>query len=437
MARPIPRSAPAAASKKSGPSGSLIFVTVVLMLLAFGCGYGALTVQADLTQPVAQPGAPAQPFVVQQGDTTNTIATNLENQHLIRNALMFRLYLKIKGLSPTIEPGTYQISPSMKISQILAVFAAGPPQVHVTITIPEGLRVSQYPAAIMDSAVDEHGNHTTLPNFSATDFDNIAVAGQPFDGGAQYWYVTPWKSPAKAALEGYLFPSTYYVDPGATALDIIKEMLDTFGEQLCPGPSTAQKEWIYSETDCKAHQATIVMPTLPSGVSGSGQEMGVFDALHKYYKDSLPNALIVASIAQREARTPPNFALVSSVYYNRWQQPNNGQTNGLLQADPTSQYDLGTTAKAGADPWAPLATPPANLPTDPYNTYKTPGLPPSAISNPGQAALYGAIFVPTTNYLYFIFGCDNNNHYETTAAQQQADQAKYGDNQSNGSCPSH
>ncbi len=421
MARQISTST----TPQKGANPAVIVVTLILMALAFSCGFGALTVQADLTQPVAAAGAPAQDFVVHGGDTINVIGTNLENQRLIRSALFFKLYLKIKGLTPNVEPGTYQISPSYSISRILQVFAAGAPQPFVRIQIQEGLRASQYADAIIASATDEKGNHTTLPNFSAADFNSYAIQGKGFVGGAAYWFVSPWKMPpAKAALEGYLAPNTYYVDPGSDALTIIKTLLNTFGEQLCPGTASDPTAYIFDQTACKAHQATI---TLPTGVPGAGTTMGVFDALAKYYKGNLQNALIIASIAQREARTTKNFYLVASTYYNRWSQVNNPYTVGDLGADPTSQYSIGTNVKAGANPWAPLPASPSSMPaSDPYNTYLNKGLPPSAISGPGQDALYGAIFPPTTSYVYFFYACNGNNYYESNPTDFQNDENKYG-----------
>ena len=407
----------------------VIVLTVILVLVAFACGFGALTIQANIAQPLASQGAPVRPFVVNSGDTINTIADNLQQQKFIRNALFMKLYLKVKGKSPTVDPGTYQLSASMTLDQIIAALQKAPAVLQYQFTVPEGERLTQYPDAIVGSLklAGGSGNATlTLPNFSKDDFLKAAVQGQSIQDLdlTKYWFVKAWKvPPAYAALEGFLTPSTYDILPTATTGQVITTMLNYTVSLLCPGPTSNPIQYADSQQDCQSHQATITPAAAPAGVQMTvGPAIGTMDALTKYYKGNFQEALILASLAQREARSPGHFEAVASVYYNRWQETS-ADTVGFLGADPAEQYYL--DSKSGTNkPWEPLPDAPSNLPNNPYNLYLTKGLPPSAIAGAGKSALYAALDPPKSNYLYFLFEKDCQNHYFTNGAAEQADLGK-------------
>lgn len=451
--RPRPQAAPPPPPKGKLTPG-VVILTIILMLAAFSCGFGALTVQADFSRPVAAGNAPTQAFVVHSGDSATTITTNLEQQHLIRSAYFFKIFLKVKGLVFAPDPGTYQVSPSMSPTQIVTVLSVKQADKTVKIRVIEGSRLSEFPAQIVSSlAAPDLKNppNSALPNFSVDDFTNLTIKGQGLDAiTKQYWYVKPWKTPpAFAALEGYLMADTYIVSPNATAMDIITQMLNELGEQLCPGTNTPT-DYIFDMVQCKKHQAQIARPPNGHGVifPDPGSTIGAFDALDKYYgangtdyAGALQKVLILASLAQREARSAPNFAMVASTYYNRWKDTG-ADPFGYLGADPAEQYQIASQPGYKSDPWAGLTNAVNNLPNGPYNLYiSTPtaqhvkGLPPSAISNPGPIALAAALYPPKTNYHFFFFGCDGFNHYAPDDLHFEADKGKYKVDQGNGSCP--
>lgn len=413
-------------------SGGLI-VALIAILLLVGCGIGGAVVLTDLNQPVADGNVACKNFTVNPGDSASTIIDHLEQAGLIRSALIFKLYLKLNGKNIMAEPGTYCLSPSMHLGDFVTALNTPPNTAFVKFTVQEGDRVSQYPAEILATAVlhdpgkadDGATGAKALPNFKAADFLHIAITTGTFPGSNQYWYVQPWTTGsghALAKLEGYLAPNTYYVDPSSDAVAIIKTMLNGLGEALCPGPSGALDQYILNQAQCEAHQAIITPPTIPAPYTANvGKPIGVFDAL-RAKKLSLAQALTLASLAQREARTPPNFFLVDSTYYNRWQDTG-VDPFGYLGADPAEQYWLGAT---GSNPWPNLPDSPRNLPNNPYNLYQTMGLPPSAISGPGLNALYGAIDIVGTNYRFFFYGCDQKNHYYSDPVAFENDQQTIG-----------
>lgn len=123
--------------------------------------------------------------------------------------------------------------------------------------------------------------------------------------------------------------------------------------------------------------------------------------------------LIVASIVEKESRSAENAALVASVIYNRL---NAGMK---LEMDPTRDYINNYVTNS---PYLSSTGKYAAL----YNTYKCSGLPAGPICNPGSRAIQAAINPADSDYLYFFFGNDNQNHYSKTYEEHQAAMEKYG-----------
>lgn len=123
--------------------------------------------------------------------------------------------------------------------------------------------------------------------------------------------------------------------------------------------------------------------------------------------------LIVASIVEKESRSAENAALVASVIYNRL---NAGMK---LEMDPTREY---INQYVTASPYLSNTGKYAAL----YNTYKCQGLPAGPICNPGSRAIEAALHPASSEYLFFFFGNDNQNHYSKTFEEHQAAMEKYG-----------
>lgn len=123
--------------------------------------------------------------------------------------------------------------------------------------------------------------------------------------------------------------------------------------------------------------------------------------------------LIIASIIEKEARSDSHMKMVSSVFYNRLD-------NGMkLESDPTREYvnDFITgnpLLGSNTSKYAAL-----------YNTYKC-QLPAGPICNPGKKAIEAAQNPANSEYLYFFFGNDNDNHYSKTLEEHEAQMEKYG-----------
>jgi len=125
---------------------------------------------------------------------------------------------------------------------------------------------------------------------------------------------------------------------------------------------------------------------------------------------NLHDTVILASLIETEAAQPDERSIVASVYLNRLKR------HVLLQCDPTVIYAL-----AEADQYTGKLTFADLKFKSPYNTYVNPGLPPSAIANPGYPSLLAAIQPADTNYLYFVRTIEARHTFsETLAAHNRA-----------------
>lgn len=180
-----------------------------------------------------------------------------------------------------------------------------------------------------------------------------------------------------AANEGYLFPDTYQFRKDATIDTILATMKDNF---------TAK----YKEA-----------------------EQGATTHL------SEGDAVVLASILQREGRSLTDMELIASVLENRL------AIGMALQTDATIQYALGYQPLQHSW-WKKDLTQHDLQITSSYNTYTNPGLPPSPISNPGLDALTAVLHPANTDYLYYISDSKGDLHFAKTLDEQNANIRKYG-----------
>ena len=173
-------------------------------------------------------------------------------------------------------------------------------------------------------------------------------------------------------LEGFLFPATYELDPQAHPISILQTMVARF---------TAMA----TSVDLEARAAAI--------------------------GKSPYDVLTVASMIQSESRVDGERAMIARVIYNRLSQ-------GIpLGIDATTAYDLG---KPGTE----LTT--ADFRIDsPYNTRLNKGLPPTPISNPGEASVEAALAPATGPWTYYVLEDSAGHHFFTdSAAEFQAAKAR-------------
>ncbi len=181
--------------------------------------------------------------------------------------------------------------------------------------------------------------------------------------------------------EGYLFPETYLVQNDLSGAKAYQIMRATFDKQV----DSQLKE----------------------------------DAAKTNY--TLHELITLASIIERETKSPEERPIVAGIYFNRL------QIGMALQADATVQYAIGNICyetNSSCNWWKTPTGPDLDI-NSAYNTYKNAGLPPFPISNPGLTSIKGVIYPNDNNYLYYIHDAKGNIHYAETLEQHNANVVKY------------
>lgn len=302
------------------------------------------------------------PFHVDQGETPAQIGTDLYDVHLIRSTIAFDLYTRLTDAGPKFQYGSFVLNTNMTLTQIVQALQHGRPDQKV-ITFREGFPLREQAKTVQDSQI-----------FSGADY--LQAAKDP-SWAAQYSFLPQQPVSPDYPYEGYLFPDTYQVDPAAGPRGLIKEQLDEFG--------------VVFSADVRAQiaKSTAARPA-----------------------ESINSIVILASMVDREANNQSDRGNVCSVYYNRL------AINMPLGVDATLLYALGRLSPEPSGTDLQINTP--------YNTRMHGGLPPTPISNPGQAALMACINPPKTNLLYYFTDRQGTTHFETNAQDFENDKAKYG-----------
>lgn len=309
--------------------------------LDWGLGLYLLLRQGDLQQPAGTDPSPVT-FTIHPGQSVMEVAQALEEAGLIRDAFLFRAYVRYHGLDREIEAGEYTLRKMMTIPQIAEALRSGR-RAEWTVRIREGLRLEEVAEVI---AAQTHLSASAI----------LAAARDGARWRAEFPFLVDL--PPGATLEGYLFPDTYRLARDATAEDMIRRMLENFGRKVTPERIAA----------ARARGLT----------------------LHQ--------VVTLASIVEREAVLPEERPLIASVFLNRL------ALGMKLDADPTVQYALGYQPDQRTWWKSPLTL--DDLQVDsPYNTYRYPGLPPGPIANPGLASIEAVLNPAETDYLYFMADC--------------------------------
>jgi UPF0755 protein len=297
--------------------------------------------EKNLVEPVDSAGQ-AQPFTVEMGEPVNSIAFRLQDLGIIRNADAFRLFLIYAGLDKGIQAGEYQLSAADNAVQIARMMQDATPS-EVTFTILPGWRLDEIAAALPTSGLQ----------FSP---DNFLKAARHPDAS-----VLPSGFPKLKSLEGFMFPGEYHLKRDIPLEAFLVTVLQQFDEQV------------------------------PQELRDAYKQRGL----------KLTEAVVLASMVQREAMVEEEQPIIASVFYNRL-------AGGMkLESDPTVQFALGYNKQHSTWWTNPLSSDDLQI-DSPYNTYLHAGLPPGPISNPGISALRAVAYPAETPYYYFRARCDSS-----------------------------
>ncbi len=260
-------------------------------------------------------------ITIVDGDTGASISTTLFEAGVTKTSGAFYDYLIAEAPNATFHPGAYQLQLQMTSEAALAAIDDPASKLENTAQLREGLTVAQTLPRLADA--------TGIP---AEEFE--AATADPSVYGVE-----------ADTLEGWLFPATYTFDPGVTAEDVIRRLVN--------------------RTVTSLDKAGVPV-------------------------DRRQEILTIAAIIEREGRTD-DFAKVSRVIQNRLDE------GMLLQMDSTAQYGFGQLEDGSVS-----TSDEAQYDDNPWNTYVHPGLPVGPIANPGDAAIDAAMHPVDGTWLYFV-----------------------------------
>lgn len=351
--------------KKKSHAGKVILI-ILLVLVLGGGGLGAWGYSHVYKTAYETPMDPSNEdnvlVTVSDGSTTDAIADTLEESDLIRDTYSFKIMSRLKEYDGKYQAGTYLFTRAMPMKEIMGKIVDGDIATNV-VTVIEGQGVEQIGSNLEASELADYDKF--IKQIQKGDFD--------------YPFIEKHKK-ALYRLEGYLYPETYFITPGADEHEIIDTMLYYFDAN------------IYSE-----YQAAVA----------SGNK------LTKKY--SLHELLTIASIIEKEAGIEEDRAKVASVIYNRLDE-------GMrLQMDSIVTYALSEEDKKVNLTYDDISIDSA------YNMYDHDGLPPGPICSPSRSSFMAALEPADTDYLYFVLSkeLDGSAAFSEDYKQFEKDKADY------------
>ena len=283
---------------------------------------------------------------IPEGATASDVADLLTKNDVVSNGTLFQWRLKLAGESDKILPGRYVLAHNMSYGTAIDRLTSTGGQ--VTVTIPEGEDRTQIAATVKDLGLS----------------GDYLAASKSFKG------FDPNKYGAKnpKSLEGFLFPATYELDPGASVDQLVSEQLQAFRQNI------AGVDMSYAKS----------------------KNLTIYDVL------------TIASMIDKEVQVASERPLVAAVIYNRLHR---GMPLGI---DATTRFEFHNYT--GDITESQLKSP------SPYNTRLNAGLTPTPIGNPGLDAIKAAARPAKVNYVYYVLKANGNGQHCFTASGAEFNQ---------------
>lgn len=285
-------------------------------------------------------------FTVENGENLKSVSSRLGKNGFIRNEKLFYLCVRLPharkfflGINEKclLKSGTYKLKTSMNAAEILKILTSGKGEM-TEISIPEGFTIRKISRLLTEKGVCR-----------AEDFDE-AVRDKELLSELNFKNVE--------SFEGYLFPDTYFFAKSTDAKKVVMTMVENF-------------------------------------VNRTKNIKGFASLSEKEKRD----AVILASVVEREYLAKEEAPLIASVFLNRIRAK-----DGLYSC-ATIEYII--TEIEGKEHPSVITYKDLEVKSD-YNTYKNKGLPPSPICNPGMISLDAVVNAPETDYYYFRLSDEEN-----------------------------
>jgi len=286
---------------------------------------------------------------ISSGSTPRMVANQINESGIDASPTLLYYLFRFSGQSRLIRAGSYEIANTTNAWDLLQKLVRGEENLKA-ITLVEGWNLRQWRQALAKADFLKHDTQ------SDTDEELMRRLGRP-----------------DLPAEGRFFPDTYMYGKGSSDVAVLRRAMNAMDSQL-------SKAW-------------------------AQRDMGL-------PLQNPQEALVLASIVEKETGKPSDRAMIASVFHNRL------RINMILQTDPTVIYGL------GADFDGNLRR--ADLQTDhPWNTYVHKGLPPTPIAMPGKAALLATLQPATSKALYFVSRGDGSSEFSESLDQHNAAVDRY------------
>ena len=279
---------------------------------------------------------------VPAGTSLTAQARQMEKEELLKWPRVLTLYGRLSGQAG-IKAGEYLLQPGDTPRDLLAKWVSGD-VIQYSLTFPEGLKFSDWLSLVVNI---EKLDHVLTPGSHQQILAQLGLE-----------IIHP---------EGWFFPDTYSYSEGETDRDILLRAHQRMQDVLA-------EEWNNRS------------PDLP-------------------YDDPY-EALIMASIIEKETGVPEERGQIAGVFVRRLQK-------GMrLQTDPTVIYGLGDAYKGN------IRRKHLRQHSD-YNTYLIKGLPPTPIAMPGREAIHAALHPEDGDSLFFVAKGDGSHYFSVTLEEHQ------------------
>lgn len=322
-----------------------------LLFLLLVLGIGAVLLHMDMRQHMQQELklSRVEKLLVEPGMSLQTIAYLLVDKKWLSHPHYLVFEGRRSGLANSIKAGEYLIEPGTTPAQLLDILVEGK-VLQYSLTLLEGWSVKQVMQAIESSPHLRQSLQVTEPKVL------MQALGYPDE-----------------MPEGMFFPDTYYFPKGTSDIEFLKRAYRTMQDIL-------QEEWAARDSGLPYQSAY--------------------------------EALIMASIIEKETAVPDEYQIIAGVFVRRL------QLRMKLQTDPTVIYAMGENYDGNIRR--------RDLSIDsPYNTYRYRGLPPTPIAIPGRAAIHAALHPAPGKSLYFVAKGDGSHYFSETLQEHNRAVAQY------------
>ena len=294
-------------------------------------------------------GAQVLDLEIEPGTSANTVAGVITSSGVALPTTVLQAWFRLSGQARQIKAGSYEITPGTTPRSLLSMLVRGD-QALKNITLVEGWNFSQVRAALQKAEQLAPESAALSPEII---MEKLGMPG--------------------AHPEGRFFPDTYTYAKGASDLAVLKRAARAMDKRI-------DAAWAMRSSDTPLKTAN--------------------------------EALILASIVEKETGKPTDRGQIAGVFTNRL------RVGMLLQTDPSVIYGLGDKFDGNLRK--------RDLQTDtPYNTYTRAGLPPTPIAMPGRAALLAAVQPAPTKALYFVARGDGTSQFSASLDEHNRAVNKY------------